>query len=118
MTTTAGLQIRHLSFLGPQKPVAAVHFGPGFNVLYGASDTGKSFVADAIDFMLHLVKGTPKRIHRPTREKHAITSVLEKSPPCAHLLRKDPHGRILNRISYILPVKIQFHMTAFDAPPL
>jgi peptidoglycan hydrolase CwlO-like protein len=52
MTTTAGLRIRHLSFLGPQKPTAAVYFGPGFNVLYGASDTGKSFVADAIDFML------------------------------------------------------------------
>lgn len=50
--TALGLRIRHLSFLGSSKPPASVKFGPGFNVLYGASDTGKSFVADAIDFML------------------------------------------------------------------
>ncbi|MET4296560.1 TolA-binding protein [Bradyrhizobium sp. LB8.2] len=52
MTTTLGLRIRHLSFLGPNRATATVPFGPGFNVLYGASDTGKSFVVDAIDFML------------------------------------------------------------------
>ena len=27
-------------------------FGPGLNVLYGASEVGKSFVVEAIDFML------------------------------------------------------------------
>jgi hypothetical protein len=52
MTTVLGLRIRHLSFLGPHRPPATIQFGPGFNVLYGASDTGKSFVVDAIDFML------------------------------------------------------------------
>uniref|UniRef100_Q07SU8 Rad50/SbcC-type AAA domain-containing protein n=1 Tax=Rhodopseudomonas palustris (strain BisA53) TaxID=316055 RepID=Q07SU8_RHOP5 len=52
MTAILGLRIRHLSFLGPNRAPATVHFGPGFNVLYGASDTGKSFVVDAIDFML------------------------------------------------------------------
>ena len=52
MTTILGLRIRHLSFLGPGRIPATVQFGPGFNVLYGASDTGKSFVIDAIDFML------------------------------------------------------------------
>jgi hypothetical protein len=52
MTATAGLRIRHLSFLGPNKHAATVSFGPGFNVIYGASDTGKSFVVDTIDFML------------------------------------------------------------------
>lgn len=52
MTAVLGLRIRHLSFLGPNRAPATVQFGPGFNVLYGASDTGKSFVVDAIDFML------------------------------------------------------------------
>lgn len=52
MTTILGLRIRHLSFLGPNRAPATVQFGPGFNVLYGASDTGESFVVDAIDFML------------------------------------------------------------------
>jgi hypothetical protein len=48
----ARLQIRHLSFLGPNRPPASVRFEPGFNVVYGASDTGKSFILDSIDFML------------------------------------------------------------------
>lgn len=52
MTHFARLQIRHVSFLGPDKPAATVHFKSGFTVLYGASDTGKSFILDTIDYML------------------------------------------------------------------
>jgi hypothetical protein len=52
MTDFARLQIQHVSFLGPNKPAAIVHFKSGFNVLYGASDTGKSFILDTIDYML------------------------------------------------------------------
>jgi hypothetical protein len=36
MTTTLGLRIRHLGFLGPNRAPASIQFGPGFNVLYGA----------------------------------------------------------------------------------
>lgn len=50
--TTPGLRLRRLAFFGPNKPAASVEFGPGLNVLYGASNTGKSFVVEAIDFML------------------------------------------------------------------
>jgi hypothetical protein len=52
MSDFVRLQIRHLSFLGPNRPPASVLFESGFNVLYGASDTGKSFILDSIDFML------------------------------------------------------------------
>jgi hypothetical protein len=53
MTTPAsGLRLRHLSFTGPQREAASVTFGAGLNVLYGASDTGKSFIVEVIDFML------------------------------------------------------------------
>lgn len=52
MTESARLQIQHVSFLGPNKPAATIHFEAGFNVLYGASDTGKSFILDTIDYML------------------------------------------------------------------
>jgi hypothetical protein len=52
MTQYARLQIQHVSFLGVDKPAAIVHFKSGFNVLYGASDTGKSFILDTIDYML------------------------------------------------------------------
>jgi len=51
-TSTTGLRLRFLGFFGPQKAPATVKFGPGLNVLYGASDTGKSFVVETIDFML------------------------------------------------------------------
>jgi hypothetical protein len=47
-----GFCLRHLVFLGPQREPATVPFGPGLNIVYGASDTGKSFLVEAIDFML------------------------------------------------------------------
>jgi hypothetical protein len=50
--TTPGFRLRFLGFFGPQKPPAAVILGPGLNVIYGASNTGKSFIVEAIDFML------------------------------------------------------------------
>ena len=46
------LRLRHLCFTGPEKPKAKVEFDAGLNVVYGASDTGKSFVVETIDFML------------------------------------------------------------------
>ncbi len=54
MTTASppGFRLRFLGFFGPQKPPATAEFGPGLNVLYGSSDTGKSFIVEAIDFML------------------------------------------------------------------
>lgn len=50
--TPPGFRLRFLGFFGPEKQPATVAFGPGLNVLYGASDVGKSFVVEAIDFML------------------------------------------------------------------
>lgn len=47
-----GFRLRFLAFHGPQKAPAMVTFGPGLNVLYGSSNTGKSFIVEAIDFML------------------------------------------------------------------
>ena len=47
----SGISLRHLCFTGPTKSPAALEFGPGLNVIYGASETGKSFVLEAIDFM-------------------------------------------------------------------
>ena len=50
--STPGFHLRSVSFFGPQKQPATVTFGPGLNVIYGASNTGKSFIVEAIDFML------------------------------------------------------------------
>lgn len=47
-----GISLRFIRFLGPKKPAAEFTFTPGLNVLWGASDTGKTFLIEAIDFML------------------------------------------------------------------
>lgn len=45
------LQLRNMLFKGPKDEVN-LEFAPGVNVICGASDTGKSFLAESIDFML------------------------------------------------------------------
>src|ERR1700683_1466550 len=46
------LQLRFIRFIGPGKEPVEFPFKSGFNILYGASDTGKTFLVEAIDFML------------------------------------------------------------------
>ncbi len=41
----------HLVFRGPRKAPAVIEFGLGLNLVYGPSNTGKSSILDAIDFM-------------------------------------------------------------------
>jgi hypothetical protein len=50
--TNATLCINRLSYLGPNKPTVHVGLKPGLNIICGASETGKSFVVETIDFML------------------------------------------------------------------
>lgn len=45
------LQLRRIAFSDPKK-IAEMTFLNGVNVICGASDTGKSFLAESIDFML------------------------------------------------------------------
>jgi uncharacterized coiled-coil DUF342 family protein len=45
------LQLRRIAFFGPKK-MSEMTFSKGVNVVCGASDTGKSFLAESIDFML------------------------------------------------------------------
>ncbi|HIF9104184.1 TPA: AAA family ATPase [Photobacterium damselae] len=45
------MELRFIAFTGPKKETASVSFGPGLNIIYGPSNTGKSSIVDAIDFM-------------------------------------------------------------------
>jgi hypothetical protein len=56
-----GFQLRVLRATGAGKKPAEVRFGPGFNVISGASNTGKSYILQCIDFMLG-GSTRPKRI--------------------------------------------------------
>jgi hypothetical protein len=49
---TAGITIRHLAFTGASLEPAVLSFKEGLNIIYGASNTGKSFTTKAITFML------------------------------------------------------------------
>jgi len=46
------LQLKGLSFTGQNKNPAFLEFQNGLNVICGASETGKSFIAEAINFLL------------------------------------------------------------------
>ncbi|MGE6699478.1 hypothetical protein ACQKH5_17455 [Hyphomonas sp. NPDC076900] len=48
----SGLLLKHLAYLGPKKKPASITLKEGLNVICGASDTGKSFIAESLDFML------------------------------------------------------------------
>ncbi|CAO4164030.1 hypothetical protein [Methylorubrum populi] len=43
--------LRRLAFTGPDVPVSDLDFVPGINVIWGASNAGKSFILAALDFM-------------------------------------------------------------------
>lgn len=46
------IAITHVTFIGVTVETATVEFGEGMTLIHGPSDTGKSFVTNAIDFML------------------------------------------------------------------
>ncbi|MCC3456245.1 MAG: hypothetical protein JGK24_21370 [Microcoleus sp. PH2017_29_MFU_D_A] len=55
------LQLRGISFSSPHKDSASLEFQSGLNVICGASDTGKSFIVEAIDFLLGASVKSPLR---------------------------------------------------------
>ncbi|RMA56314.1 hypothetical protein C8C96_4731, partial [Acidovorax sp. 100] len=55
-----GIRLRHLAFTGPNIEPAKLEFVDGLNIIYGASNTGKSFASEAVLFMLGAVSKLPK----------------------------------------------------------
>ena len=56
---TTGLTLEHLAFTGPSATVADLTFAPGLNLLFGASNTGKSFAFKAIDYAMGAGRALP-----------------------------------------------------------
>lgn len=48
----SSLQLVHLTYAGADKPPARIVFGPELTAIYGASDTGKTFIVRSIEYML------------------------------------------------------------------
>jgi len=57
------IQLEQIEFIGPDR-LRVIEFAEGVNVICGASDTGKSFLAEAIDFMFggSTLKEIPERV--------------------------------------------------------
>lgn len=49
---TLRIILRHLVFTGPDVDPSIIEFESGLNIVYGASNTGKSFIMEALNFML------------------------------------------------------------------
>jgi len=78
------LRLLHITLWGANVPPSTVEFGAGLTLVRGPSDTGKSFMVEAIDFMLggKSLKEIPERngystvllgIELPTGEKVTLT---------------------------------------------
>lgn len=52
MSDRRRIVIDRLMFIGPERAPVFVDFGTGVNIIWGASNTGKSFVRKAIDYLL------------------------------------------------------------------
>lgn len=60
MTAFEPMAIRGLSFTGPNRPLVDVTFDRSLNLLFGASNTGKSFLVKVLDFMLASSRPLPQ----------------------------------------------------------
>ncbi len=73
-----GFIIDALSVEGPGKPNASIRFAVGLNVVAGASNTGKTFVFQAIDFMLGASKA-PKHVPEATGYSEVYLQLTSKT---------------------------------------
>ena len=85
------LRLTHLTFIGANAGTASVEFGPATTIIHGPSDTGKSFIVDAIDFML----GAQQLKEIPEREGYSmiLLGLLLPSGEAVTLSRSVSGGR-------------------------
>jgi hypothetical protein len=91
------MQLRFLRITGPDVPPAEVAFGPGLNVIYGGSNTGKSHIMRLVDFVLGAGR-PPEPIAEQARYDFAHLGVIMGSGEEKTLVRALAGGniRVLN----------------------
>ncbi|OXM47975.1 AAA family ATPase [Amycolatopsis alba] len=83
------LRLLHLTFIGPSVDPATVEFGPKLTLVRGPSDTGKSHIADSLDFML----GGSKLEELPEHEGYDQVLLGVQLPDGEPVtLARSPHG--------------------------
>lgn len=87
MNKLYGFKINKIIMIGPNKEDAFLDFSVGLNVISGASDTGKTFIFQAIDYMLGGGK-TPKQIEE-AKGYDSIFVEIEDYDNNIYTLRRD-----------------------------
>lgn len=87
MNKLYGFKINKIIMIGPNKEDAFLDFSLGLNVVSGASDTGKTFIFQAIDYMLGGGK-TPKQIEE-SKGYDSIFVEIEDYYDNIYTLRRD-----------------------------
>lgn len=87
MKPAYGFYITRLHFEGANKPNAVVEFTRGCNVISGASDTGKTFMLQCIDYMFGA--GTPPKIIPEANGYRYLFLELESQPNKRITLMRD-----------------------------
>lgn len=70
------MSIKGLSFTGPNRSLADVDFYHGLNLIFGASNTGKSFMVKVLDFMLGSSRPIPEISERDGYDRAWLTLTL------------------------------------------
>ena len=71
---TNGIYITKIVVRGPTKPIAKLELNKGINVISGASDTGKSYITDCMDFIFGSSK-SPKEIEEAQGYNEVIIEI-------------------------------------------
>jgi hypothetical protein len=89
--TRKGFYLEHISVTGTDLPIAEVNFRDGLNVVAGASDTGKSFLCDLIDFVFGASK-PPRRIDAARGYERVIARLRDRSTGVSHEIERALSG--------------------------
>lgn len=84
--TPGGFTIAKISVTGSGQPDASLEFRPGLNVVAGASNTGKTYIYQLIDFLLGSSR-PPKSIPLSVGYSHAQIEVHPQSGGAVSLIR-------------------------------
>ena len=87
----SGFLITHLSLTGPNAPEARIDFGEAFNVIAGPSDTGKTFIAQCIDYGLGR-RRTPKTIPEAQSYDTLHLGVRKRSEDLSYTITRSLKG--------------------------
>jgi hypothetical protein len=86
------LSLTEVALTGPDDAIARVIFSSGLTVIQGPSDTGKSYIADVIDFMLG--SSSLRRIPESAAYTHAQLGMVLSDGRSVSLRRKLSGGNI------------------------